>query len=254
MSKRILIIEDEPPAIARLKSLLSKLDDEIDIIDAIDSVESAIGFLKNFDKLDLIFMDIQLSDGLSFEIFNEVDLKVPIIFTTAFDQYMMNAFKVHSVDYLLKPIEPLELENAYEKFNRYYAQGVEHQTPVFRELIDKLTAPKYKERFLVKSKSELRYINIGDIAYFFSDGGYTHIMNHNNHKFIVDYKMDELDQLLNPSDFFRASRKFICNIHCIQKIEPYFNSRLKLKVTPDFPGDVIVSRDRCQDFKSWLDR
>ena len=118
MSKRILIIEDEPPAIARLKSLLSKLDDEIDIIDAIDSVESAIGFLKNFDKLDLIFMDIQLSDGLSFEIFNEVDLKVPIIFTTAFDQYMMNAFKVHSVDYLLKPIEPIELENAYEKFNQ----------------------------------------------------------------------------------------------------------------------------------------
>ncbi len=251
---RILIIEDEPPAVNRLSKMLHKLDPGINIVDIIDSVETAIKYLNYNNSLDLIFMDIQLSDGLSFEIFSEIDLNTPVIFTTAYDQYMLNAFKVHSVDYLLKPIEVDELTRAYNKFNNYFNTQKNNQQTDFSGLIDQLTQKSYKERFLVKTASELKYVPISDIAYFYSEDGYSHICTSNKSKYIIDYKLDELDKLVNPSDFFRISRQMVVNIGSIKKIESYFNSRLKLSLNPQHSREVIVSRDRCNDFKSWLDR
>jgi len=253
MPIRVLIIEDEPPAIKRLTALLNKVNPDLEIVDAIDSVDAAIKYLKRQPALDLIFMDIQLSDGLSFEIFESVTLNVPIVFTTAFDNYMIDAFKVHSVDYLLKPIEPEELEFAYNKFNNLYrAKNI--ALPDFSELLSSLNHKKYKERFIVKSAQGLRYIPLEEVAYFYSEDGYSHIRTLDRNKHIIDYKMDELESIVNPDQFFRINRKMIIGIGSLVTIDNYFNSRYKLKLNPTFSDEVIVSRERCAGFKNWLDR
>jgi len=250
---KVLIIEDEPPAARRLQSQLDKLNFDFELVDIIDSVKSGISFLSNFKNIDLIFMDIQLSDGLSFEIFTEVEFDIPVIFTTAFDSYMLNAFKVHSVDYLLKPIELEELKSATDKFIKYYGQA-EQKTPDFRALMSQFLEPSFKERFLVKSGAEIKSVDEKDVAYFYSEDSYTHICTKVSKKHIIDYKLDELDRMLNPQNYFRISRKFVINIHSINKIEPYFNNRLVLELKPSFPTEVLVSRERASDFKSWLDK
>ena len=149
--------------------MLNKMDPDIEIVDVIDSVETAIKYLQHNAEFDLLFMDIQLSDGLSFDIFNEIDIHIPVIFTTAFDQYMVNAFKVHSVDYLLKPIEPDELTHAYSKFKNYYLNNGKTEISDLQNLIKDLTPKSYRERFLIRTRSELKYVSISEIAYFFSE-------------------------------------------------------------------------------------
>ena len=252
-SYKILIIEDEPPAAKRLSSLLHQLDENIEIIDVIDSVEMAIRFLNNHSKIDLIFMDIQLSDGLSFEIFTEATIKAPVVFTTAFDNYMLNAFKVHSIDYLLKPLEQEDLANAYMKFKTYYAQESNISQIDFQNILNQFLNKSFKERFLVKSGSEIKYISIDDVAYFYSEDGYSHLCTHEGHKYIIDYKLDELEKCIDPSAFFRINRQVVIRLNAIKKIESYFNSRYKLMVTPKFTKELIVSRDRAADFRKWLD-
>lgn len=250
---KVLIIEDEPPAVNRLSKLLKSVDANIEIVDVIDSVETAISYLKHKSGLDLIFMDIQLSDGLSFDIFNETEVKVPIIFTTAFDQYTLSAFKVHSIDYLLKPIEPEELSAAIDKFKEYFSNEASVDNNDLHKLVKDLMPKKYKERFLVKTRKELKYVAIDQIAYFYSEDGYTHLVTHTGQKQIIDYKLDELEAMVDPDKYFRINRKMIVELHSILKIETYFNSRLKLKLNPPHPSDVIVSRERCTKFKFWLD-
>jgi len=225
---KVLIIEDEPPAARR------------------------ISFLSNFKNIDLIFMDIQLSDGLSFEIFTEVEFDIPVIFTTAFDSYMLNAFKVHSVDYLLKPIELEELKSATDKFIKYYGQA-EQKTPDFRALMSQFLEPSFKERFLVKSGAEIKSVDEKDVAYFYSEDSYTHICTKVSKKHIIDYKLDELEHLLDPKQYFRINRKLLVDIDSIKKIESYFNGRYILSLEPKFTSEVIVSRERAMAFKAWLD-
>lgn len=251
---KILIIEDEPPAAKRLSKLLSDLEENIEIIDIIDSVETSIKYIKNNKDIDLIFMDIQLSDGLSFEIFTELEFTTPVIFTTAFDNYMLNAFKVHSVDYILKPLEFDELQSAFEKYKTYYINRSNVDKIDFQNILSQFLNKSFKERFLVKSGSEIKYISVDNVSYFFSEDGYTHICTTDNHKHIIDYKLDDLEKCVDPNSYFRINRQLFINIDSIKKIESYFNSRYKLQLNPKFNKDVIVSRDRAMDFRKWLDR
>ncbi len=250
---KVLIIEDEIPAAKRLSSLVRQFRPNAQIVEVIDSVEGAIKWLNTFEKPDLLFMDIQLSDGLSFDIFNHSEINTPVIFTTAYDQYMLKAFKVNSVDYLLKPIDPDELEKAFLKFDTIFRQPQFYDKSAIENLLKVMTQKEYKSRFIVKVGQQLTYISIEDISYFYSEDGLLCVKTKNGKRHILDYTLDQLEQVLDPSEFFRINRKIITRINAIQKIHTYFNSRLKLELHPKTELEVIVSRDRVGDFKKWLD-
>ena len=251
---KILIIEDEIPAAKRLSNLVHQFKPEAKILEVIDSVEGAIKWLNTFEKPDLLFMDIQLSDGLSFDIFNHTEIQSPIIFTTAYDQYTLKAFKVNSVDYLLKPIDPDELEKAFLKFDKIFRQPQAYDQSAIENLLKVMTQKDYKSRFVVKVGQQLTYISVEDISYFYSDDGLLCAKTNNGKRHILDYTLDQLEQVLDPSQFFRINRKIITRINAINKIHTYFNSRLKLELLPKTELEVIVSRDRVGDFKEWLDK
>jgi len=249
----VLIIEDEIPAAKRLRKLIGEHCPEAKVMDVVDSVEGAAQWLNTFEKPDLIFMDIQLSDGLSFDIFNQTEVVSPVIFTTAYDQYALKAFKVNSVDYLLKPIDPNELENAFQKFRNLHQQSQEYDRTAIRNLITSITQKGYKERFLVKIGQQLNYVQTKEIAYFYSDEGLVYAMTNANRRHVLDYTLEQLSDVIDPKNFFRINRKIIVGVDAIHKIHTYFNSRLKLELLPRTDLEVIVSRERVGDFKSWLD-
>jgi len=249
---RVLIIEDENPAARNLSRQLLSLRPGFEVLDVLDSVSTAVSWFKQQPEPDIIFMDIQLADGLSFDIFSHVEVKAPIIFTTAFDQYTLKAFKVNSVDYLLKPIDPEELRLAIEKFEEL-RQPTSAQT--LQQLIQAIQKPDYKERFLVKSGQQLIYLPVHTIAYFFSEDGLVFAQQESGKKHVLDFSLDQLEKLVDPQQFFRINRKFILQLSAIRKIHTYFNNRLKLEIHPDTAAiEVIVSRDRVSDFKQWLDQ
>lgn len=250
---RILIIEDEKPAARRLTSLVKALDPSIEIVDILDSVSAAVAWFKTFSPPDLVFLDIQLADGLSFEIFSQVEVDAPIIFTTAYDQFALKAFKVNSVDYLIKPIDPEELKSAWEKFNRQ-SKASRIDAVQVRALLDEIHGPQFKERFWVKSGEQLNYLSVDEIAYFLSDSGVTQAVNYKKIPFALDKNLESLEEVVDPKRFFRVNRKLILIIESIEKIHTWFNGRLKLDLNPDPGLEVFVSRDRVNDFKSWLDR
>lgn len=250
---RVLLIEDEQPAARRLSKLLTELEPSIQILDVIDSVEAAVKWLNTFREPDLLFMDIQLADGISFDIFRQVELKIPVIFTTAYDEYTLKAFKVNSVDYLLKPIDKEELTIAIQKFKDLHKSASIH-LPNLEKLLQNISSSTYKERLLVKTGQHLTYLNINELAYCFSEGSVTFALSQTGKKWVLDYPIDQLIAMLNPKEFFRISRKLVVNIKAIQKIHPYFNSRLKLDLQPATSFEVIVSRERVSDFKEWLEQ
>jgi len=254
----LLIIEDEQPAARRLSRLLNELEPEWNILDVIDSVEDAVAWFRNFNAPDLVFMDIELADGQSFAILEQAEVNAPVIFTTAYDQYAVKAFRVNGMDYLLKPIESGELAEAIAKFKRYTTTS--STTPDYQQLMDVLrqttAAPStpYKERFMIKVGDQLKFVPVDDIAYFFSDAGATSLVSTDGREFVIDYTMDQLRELLDPAVFIRINRKVAVGIHSIQKIHSWFNSRLKLELSPTPSFDVVVARERVADFKVWLDR
>ena len=250
MSYKVVIVEDEPPASNRLKAMVERSEMSIEVVDILDSVEDAIAYFKAFSNFDLIFMDVQLGDGLSFDIFKEVDIKAPVIFTTAYDNYALQAFKVNSIDYLLKPIDEDDLTAALEQFVSYSNTG--GKATDFAGLMDILKTPKYKSRFLVKKGKQLVMVPIEESSFFYSEDGYTHLQHKNGSKYIIDHTIDKLCEQLDPEMFHRINRKMIISLDCIESINDYFNSRLKLIVKPSANSDVIVSRDRVQKFKIWL--
>lgn len=250
----ILLIEDEIPAYLRLQKLLLKQLPEAQISEQIESISDAVSYFENQPEPTLIFMDIQLADGLSFSIFEQVEIQCPIIFTTAFDQYTLKAFKVHSIDYLLKPIEEQALVNALAKFERYYKKENQLPEQVIRQLVDQLEQPTYRERFLVKTGSSLTYLSTGDIAYFYSDQSLVFARKKDQKQHHLDTSLDQLEQQLDPKQFFRISRKAIVNIEAILKIDTFFNGRLLLHLLPVSDFQSTVSRDRVAAFKAWLDR
>jgi two-component system response regulator LytT len=242
---RICIVEDESPATRRIERLLSEAPYTSEVILHCASVAEGIKLLDKRRDIDLILMDIRLGDGTSLEILEKADINIPIIFTTAYDEYTLKAFKHQSIDYLLKPVDADELYTALEKYIRIYKSNELHPRSE--------KSFTYKERFLVKSGTHLRVIRKDDIAYFYSDEGYTHIVCDNGKKYLMDETLDTVIKLLDPKDFFRINRSMIVHQPCIEKIETYFNSRYTLKLLPDFKDTVIVSRERVKDFKEWLE-
>jgi two-component system response regulator LytT len=248
----ILIIEDEHYAAKRLQTLLAECMSDAHILGVCDSIEDSVEFLKNKPKPDLIFMDIQLADGLSFDIFKQVEVTTPVIFSTAFDEYTLQAFKVNSIDYLLKPVDKKELENALEKFKTLYQDKT--QSPDWKELLHAFQQPKkvYKTRFLVKNGQEFIRLNMEDVAYYYSEDGLTFAVNKQGKRHIIDPTLDQLLEQINPEFFYRINRKQIVQIDSIEKIHTYFNNRLKLDLRPVYSSDVIVSRERVKEFKQWI--
>ena len=256
----ILIIEDEEPAANRLKKMVEELEPGAQVLDNIVSVSSAITWFGQNPSPDLIFSDIQLSDGLSFEIFKNVEVLCPVIFITAYDQYAMDAFKVNSIDYLLKPVQKEELEaalNKYRQIKQSYSPQNTHGDGIsidniIKELQQKLQPKEYRKRFLVKHAQKLVSIEIDDIAYFFSDGRLNFFKTYDNRKFVVDYTMDELEDMLDPEKYFRISRSFYVSVECIDKIDDYFGNRLILQLKPAVDKEALVSREKVTDFKKWM--
>ena len=252
---KVLIVEDEKPAAKRLTKMVKSFRADWEITGVVDSVESAVNWLDTYKKPDLIFMDIQLADGVSFEIFGQTEVTSPIIFTTAYDEYALQAFKVNSIDYLLKPIDPEELEKAICQYDKYHQNNTKPvDNTAITQLLQSLTQKEYKERFLVKIGQQLTYLKVEDIAYFYSDEGLIFACQANGKRHNLDYTLDQLIDALNPDDFFRINRKIITHLPSIKKIHTYFNSRLKLELAPATDLETIVSRDRVSDFKKWLDK
>ncbi|CAN5127229.1 LytTR family DNA-binding domain-containing protein [soil metagenome] len=254
---RVLIVEDEQLAVERLSMLIRQYDKNILLADPLDTVKETVSFLKGHNDIDLLFLDIQLADGKSFEIFNKVDFEKPVIFTTAFDQYSLKAFKVNSIDYLLKPIKYDELKWALDKFNRLRSSN--SVMPLDKEVIRELfrsTQSEYKKRFLVKQASKFQYKAVEDIAYLFAEGKIAYLVSKGNGKqFIIDHTMEELeDSLLDPLHFFRISRKHIIHIKTIDEVKVLGLNRLEIKLTIPSDQQLVVSRERVADFKRWLDR
>ncbi len=253
---KILIIEDEIPAVNRLKSLIAQFDSSYEIIDEIDSVKSAISWFSLKKEVDLIFMDIQLGDGLSFEIFEYCDINVPIVFTTAFDQYAIQAFKVNSIDYLLKPFDKNDLENAFSKLSKLKNvtdNRFKFEETALKAVINSLSN-QYKTRFIIKVGERLHSIHIDETSYFYSQEKVTFLQTCKNNLYIIDYSLDQLTDKLDPTSFFRINRKYIIHIDSIQSIVSFSNSRLKLQLQNCDDKEIIVSREKVNGFKQWLDR
>ncbi len=245
---KILLVEDEIPAARQLQKILTAARPAWHVADVLDSVSGAVRWLKNFPTPDLIFMDIQIADGLSFDIFRQVEIASPVIFTTAFDNYAVQAFKVNAIDYLLKPVEPEELENAILKFEKNAAPAL----PDFAHLARFFEKPRWKERFLIKTGQNFTFLQTSEIAWFASSDGLTQAGVFSGKKHFVDSTLDELERSLDPARFFRVSRNLIVSPESIRKISNHFNGRLKLDLQPVPDGEIFVSRERVGDFKTWL--
>jgi DNA-binding LytR/AlgR family response regulator len=250
----VLIIEDEKPAARRLSRMLNELN--IEPLTMLHSVEEAVNWFSNNAHPDLIFLDIQLSDGLSFEIFDEVEIKSAIIFTTAYDEYALKAFKLNSIDYLLKPIDADELENAVEKFKNIYntKENVVLNLNQLKNMISgNLENPKnYKKRFTVKIGQHIKMISTASVECFYSENKATHIYTIDNRSYLLEETLENLENKLQPETFFRVSRKFFININAIKDIISYTNSRLKIILHSYNESEIIVSRERVKDFKEWI--
>jgi len=248
---KCLIIEDEKNAAERIVRLVKKYDPGIEVSAPIYSVQQAVDYFMNNNMPDLILMDIQLSDGLSFEIFEKYPLKVPVIFTTAFNEYALKAFKVNSIDYLLKPIDYKELCSAIDKFKEYKTPKI-NDTVVFDSILKTLTN-SYKSKFVVKVGEHIKVYTTNEIELFYSMEKAVFLRNTNGRDYALNYSLDQLEELLDPKQFFRISRQTIVSFNAIKDIVSYSSSRLKIIPHSPFEEELIVSRDRVQQFKLWLE-
>ncbi|BDD06632.1 LytR/AlgR family response regulator transcription factor [Aureibacter tunicatorum] len=247
---KIVIIEDEKPAIKNLKRALDKINLNHEILAEISSVESAVDWFKANEQPDLIFLDIQLSDGNSFEIFDEITVSSPVIFITAYDTYAIKAFELNSISYLLKPLSYKALEKAIQKFEDSKPSTTTSQN--LSSVIKNIYQPKeYKNRFLVKKGSDFISVKVDDIAYFYSDD-LTFLITHKNDKFIINNTLEQLAGDLNPQEFYRVSRKVITNIEAICKVQTHFNYKLYVELKPKTDFDILINKDKAGEFKRWL--
>jgi len=251
---QILLLEDEPLAAEDLKKILKDLRPDYEIVEIIGSVKKAISWLEG-ENPDLVLSDIQLADGTCFEIFEKINKEIPIIFITAYNQYAIQAFKEFSIDYLLKPIEREELQNAIEKFERLHTTMNLSELVSLKNLLIERSG-NYQERFRVTYGENYLSITVNDIAYFFSEDRYTYLVTRSGKQHIINFNLSELEKKLNPRDFFRINRKFIINFEAIVKMTSYTKSRVKVELTPPLPYsmEAIVSVEKSGDFKDWLNK
>ncbi|WP_299160259.1 LytTR family DNA-binding domain-containing protein [uncultured Tenacibaculum sp.] len=252
---KVLIIEDEIAAAEHLKYLLERINIEIKVLTILDSVKSSVKYLKEANDIQLIFMDIHLSDGLSFEIFDIINIQTPIIFTTAYNQYAIKAFKVNSIDYLLKPINIEELEEAINKF-KVLDNSTKEDTTSFQvqELLKllKIENPTYKNNYLVQKQDTLLPLSIDSIAFFTIDTGIVKAVTLDNKSFIINEKLEDIEEEINPKQFYRANRQYIINKDSIVNIKPYFTGKLILNIKPPTKEKIMISRAKSKNFKDWI--
>lgn len=250
---RVVIVEDELAASDNLAYLLHSIDGSIEILRVLDSVAAAIEYFTKTSNAELVFMDIHLADGISFEIFDRVKISIPVIFTTAYDQYALKAFKVNSIDYLLKPIDQEELGEALEQFTLQSKDRSisDHQMNGLLDLI-KVRKPTYKSAFLVSQRDQLLPLKIDHIAYFRIDTGIVWATTSNNESYSIDSNLEEIEEAIDPSMFYRANRQFIVNKDAITNIKYYFNSKLIVSVNPICDERIVISKAKATDFKNWM--
>lgn len=249
---RVIVVEDEKHARENLEKLLRELDPDIEIQAKLDSVRNTVTWLQA-NKTDLIFLDIHLADDLSFKIFEQIQVATPVIFTTAYDQYALRAFKVNSLDYLLKPIDKEELAQSLEKYRTMHPPK---QDVDFAQLLQSLQQPQrtYQQRFLVHRREKILSVKTDDIAYFEGEDRYVYLVKRDGNRFIVEYKLSDLEELLDPAFFFRLNRSFITHFEAIDKITVLSKSRVKVDLKPVAPREVVVSTEQTRDFKAWLNK
>ncbi|HNZ71840.1 MAG TPA: LytTR family DNA-binding domain-containing protein [Prolixibacteraceae bacterium] len=249
----VLIVEDEIYAAQGLEKMLRTIEPGLNVLRVIGSVEETIEYLLENPTIDLIFMDIQLSDGISFEIFSETKVEYPVIFTTSYDEYAIKAFQVNSVDYLLKPIEKAALQKSIDKYKKLFA------TPTQNKQIEQMLAQisfvkkEYKSRLLVKTAKGMLTLPIEEVAYIYIDSQMVFVKTTSNQRFALEKTLDELEKQLDPSKFFRLNRQFIVSVKAINAIHNYFNNTLKIELKPPIDREIIVSRYTVKSFKDWLD-
>lgn len=251
---KTLILEDETLAAERLRDLLQRVSPDIVVIEHLKTVESAIQWLLNAPAPDLILADIRLLDGLSFDIFSQVPVSSPVIFTTAYDQYAIRAFEVNSVDYLLKPVDAEKLQAAIDKVKSRVATAA--PSPDYNALVKLLQQgqPAYKTRFMIRLGQKIIAVPVERVAYFFSENKLTYIVTTDQKKYPVDQTLDDLEGVLDPRQFFRVNRQFIVTFPAIAEIHPYFKGRVSLVLQPAATEEVIISAERTPTFKKWIDQ
>jgi DNA-binding LytR/AlgR family response regulator len=249
----VLIIEDEEPAALRLRKLLKRLQPEIEILGIIDTVTSAVNWFENHPAPDLIMLDIQLGDGLSFDIFKKTKVNSFVIFTTAYDEYAIKAFELNSIDYLLKPIDEVKLANSLQKFSKYQADS---QINSIERLLETFKSgnEKFKKRFVVSIANKIKVLETGNIAFFYSKEKNTFLCTTDNHHFPLEFSLDHLETMLNPELFFRVSRQYIIQFKSISKIDIFSKSRIRIETLPPSGDEIMVSSARTSEFRQWLDK
>lgn len=251
MIQKVLIIEDEKPNADRLERLIKSVRPNVQIVEVLDCISDSIDWFETHEMPDVVMMDIRLSDGLSFEIFEKTTISCPIIFTTAYDEYAVKAFKYNSIDYLLKPVELDELERAFQKLE---STSYVPEPASLANLLNYFQPKDFRTRFLLPYRDGYKSLQISDISYFYSKLKITRAKLHNGTEEIIPLTMEELEEQLNPKDFFRANRQFIIHVDAIEQIHNYFNGKLKidLKKSPE-DMELIVSREKASLLKAWLD-
>ncbi len=254
---KVLIIEDEALAARRLQQLLEGHDPTIQVIAVLDSIEDAVQWLKGFPHPDLIFMDIMLADGQSFEIFEKVEVRVPIIFTTAYDEYAIRAFKVNSIDYLLKPVEPLLLAQALNKY-RFISQSPGNLREIMESLLNQTKGadarPAFKNRFLIRIGDKYIPVETREIAWFCFEDKLAFLYTIKQKRYMLDHTLDELENLIDPYLFFRLNRQYIASFSAIKSVHNYFGGKLKVYLTTELENGIVVSKEKAHFLKQWLDR
>ena len=261
----ILIIEDEEATARKLKRMLADVAPTATVVGLLGSVEESVAWLKAQPAPDLILLDIELADGQSFEIFNQVTVQSPVIFATAYDEYAMKAFRVNSIDYLLKPVKEADLRSALAKLQTMKQVLADQPNSLQLSLANMLQqlAPKapnghspeqssFRERFLVKQGQRLFSVSIDEVTYFFSRNKMTFLKKGDTHEWLIDYTMDEVENMLDPQRFFRLNRQIIAELRAVERVHLYFNGKLKVTLQPAFDEEVLVSREKAADFKRWL--
>ncbi|MBL7724444.1 MAG: response regulator transcription factor [Chitinophagaceae bacterium] len=248
---KVIIVEDEKLAAERLKTLLYTFDSSIELMACLESIEDTVNFLKHHSHPDLLLLDIHLSDGHSFEIFKQVNYRKPVIFTTAYDEYALDAFKMLSIDYILKPVT---LEALAAALNKFKSMAVSFSATDLNKIEAGLQEQRFKKRFLGKVGQRLFFIEAVDVAFFQADNKIVYLADKEGNRYVVDHTMERLEEQLDPRQFFRLNRKFIVNSKAIQQVKPYFNNRLKLTVKgASQPDEMVISRERVADFRSWAE-
>jgi DNA-binding LytR/AlgR family response regulator len=252
---KVVIIEDEHLAAAKLEKMIIQYDSEIEVEENLDSVDSAVEWLSSNESPDLLFLDIQLTDGTCFDILKQVTINCPVIFTTAYDQYALEAFNLQSIDYLIKPVSQEKLNKALDKMNQM-RKNLSWQNSDLERILRTVEQAndKFKSRFLIKSGSSMHSVAVDGVAYFYSEDKLVFMKTRDAKRHIVNETLEELESALNPSEFFRINRQYIVHIQAIEKVHPHFKGRLKIELKPAPSEEVFISNRRATPFKDWMNQ